>query len=163
MPGAQPPAKYLCLLLGMQRKGTRGGNSSAKAQKATGEATGGATFSFGSASTLYPLRISSEACGGARAQGHKEGATFAFGVCYAQAPVGATFAFGSATHLMPGAQPPAKYICLLLATCALFLLSNATYARCASATFAFGYATQRHKGTLARALRAQGHKQCEST
>jgi hypothetical protein len=31
----------------------------------------------------------------------------------------------------------------------------ATYARCASATFAFGYATHRQQGTLARALRAQ--------
>jgi hypothetical protein len=28
---------------------------------------------------------------------------------------GATFSFGSATHLMPAAHPPAKYLCLLLA------------------------------------------------
>jgi hypothetical protein len=87
MPGAHPPAKYLCLLLGMQRKGKRGpllgryghkGNSSAKAHKATGDPCLGAT--------------------------------------------GTTFALAFQR------QP------LLLATCAFFLLSNATYARCASAS-----------------------------
>jgi hypothetical protein len=36
-------------------------------------------------------------------------------------------------------HPPAKYLCLLLGTFAFFLLSNAPYARCASATFACGY------------------------
>jgi hypothetical protein len=73
-----------------------------------------------------------------------------------------------------GSQQQAKVLCLrvssgkklygypvLVATCA-FYLRNATYARCASASKvplpAVGYATQRHKGTLARALRAQGQK-----
>jgi hypothetical protein len=48
MPAAQLPAKYLCLLLAMQRKGNRGGTSSKQhmqQQKATGEATVLARFS----------------------------------------------------------------------------------------------------------------------
>jgi hypothetical protein len=75
MPAAQPPAKYLCLLLAMQRKGNRGGTSRGNLclwvcnAQAQGEAQGLGPMLLGMLATLsmasvYRASNSSEACGG---------------------------------------------------------------------------------------------------
>jgi hypothetical protein len=126
---SHPPAKYLCLLLAMQRKGNRGGNLCfwvCNAQ-ATGEATVWAaplrclwvqllhmqvhTFSPCAFSSLrHKQRVAVQLCPWPlsieESPASKLPLPFVGYLC---------FLVYLATQLMPGAHPPAKYLCLLLA------------------------------------------------
>jgi hypothetical protein len=134
MPAAHPPAKYLCLLLAMQRKGKRGGKSATA--KAKGDPCKGATGTRAQAasSICSSSRQQGTLARALRAQGQQQQAASSICSCIRQQ--------GTLAWALGHKGNSASNLCPVRS--------------CQQSPFAFCWVCkQRHKGTLALALRAQ--------
>jgi hypothetical protein len=164
MPGAQLPAKYLCLLLAMQEKAQGEPCKGARAQGQQGTLAR-VQRAQGQPCLLLPLLAYATSKGSLATfslasksrPSHKQGRLPVLSCLLTQATY-ARCASASKVHL-----PVVGYLCFLLTYASNLCpvrISNLCFWRLQrKGTRGGKSATHRHKGTLAWALRAQGHKQ----